>query len=283
MIRLAVLVPAPDYPEEWDWAYGVEARALEAAGFEVESRPWLEPGDLTAFDAVLPLVAWGYQDDSARWFALLERLESEGRTVINPVPVLRWNTDKAYLAELGAAGVATVPTRQAEELDAAALEAARREWGAELVVKPPVSASAYGTHRLAPTDSIPSDVLGKRMMIQPFLRSVVEEGEYSLMFFEGRFSHAIVKRAKSGDYRVQPHLGGTEQPCDPPPGSLDVAAAALAAAPALPAYARVDLIRLDDGTLAVIELELIEPSLWLDHAPDGGAAFAAAVRQRLGD
>ena len=120
------------------------------------------------------------------------------------------------------------------------------------------------------------------MLTQPFLRSVSDEGEYSVMLFGGRFSHAIVKRPKAGDYRVQPHLGGSERPCDPPAGAVELAQAALAVAPADAAYARVDLIRDNEGKLAVIELELIEPALWLQHAPDGGDSFARAIREALG-
>ena len=119
------------------------------------------------------------------------------------------------------------------------------------------------------------------MMMQPFLQSISDEGEYSVMLFGGRFSHAIVKRPKAGDYRVQPHLGGSEQPCEPPAGAIDLAHAALGAAPAKAAYARVDMVRDNDGNLAIIELELIEPALWLQHAPDGGDSFAAALRSAL--
>ena len=108
------------------------------------------------------------------------------------------------------------------------------------------------------------------------LPSVAAEGEYSLLLFDGEFSHAVVKRPKAGDYRVQPHLGGREKACVPPDGAIELAQRALAAAPAETTYARVDLIRGRDGDLKVIELELIEPSLWLEHAPDG-ASFAAAV------
>ena len=280
MIKAAVLVPAPDYPEDWAWTYDVEADALVRAGVAVEPLAWTDPGDLRAFDIVLPLVAWGYQSDPDRWFALLDRLAHEGVRVANPVPVLRWNTDKAYLQEVQAAGVPTVPTRLVKALDEDALEEARRDFGTELVIKPPISASAYGTHRLGPSDPVPADALGRTMMVQPFLQSVMAEGEYSLIFFDGVFSHAIVKRAKSGDYRVQPHLGGTEVKCDSPEGSRRVAEAALAVVPEPLAYARVDLIRLNDGRLGVIELELIEPSFWLQHAPDGGASFAAAVTKR---
>jgi glutathione synthase/RimK-type ligase-like ATP-grasp enzyme len=168
-----------------------------------------------------------------------------------------------------------------EALDESALIDARREYGEELVIKPPVSASADGTYRIAASHPLPDVARGKTMMVQPFLRSIAEEGEYSVMLFGGRFSHSIVKQPKAGDYRVQPHLGGTELPCAPPEGSIELAQAALAAAPTEAAYARVDMVRDNDGALAVIELELIEPSLWLQHAPDGGASFATALRAAL--
>ncbi|HTK58732.1 MAG TPA: hypothetical protein VL336_07100 [Sphingomicrobium sp.] len=279
-MRIAILTPAPDFWEEWDWAYDVEADALTRARIEVEPRPWSDPGDISGFDLVMPLVAWGYHFEPERWHSLLNRLESEGPAVLNPVPLLRWNSDKRYLAELGRKGIAVIPTRIAERLDEAALADARAEFGAELVIKPPVSASADGTHKLQLTDPLPDESRGRAMMIQPFLRSVAEEGEYSIMLFGGEYSHAIVKRPKAGDYRVQPHLGGSEQPCTPPPGSIELAKAALAAAPAEAAYARVDMIRDESGALAIIELELIEPALWLQHAPDD-AVFASAIRAAL--
>src|SRR3546814_12515287 len=84
--------------------------ALTAAGLAFEPRTWTGPGDLSGFDLILPLLAWGYPRAIARWYALLDRLEAEGLPVVNPVPVLRWNSDKAYLAELGGRGVAVVPT-----------------------------------------------------------------------------------------------------------------------------------------------------------------------------
>ena len=280
-MRALVFVPAPDFPEEWDWAYEVEAAVLLRAGFSVEARAWTEPGDFEGFDLVTPLVAWGYHLEPQRWHALLDRLEREGVPTLNPVPLLRWNSDKRYLAELGAKGISTIPTKVVEALDEAALAEARAEYGDELVIKPPVSASADGTHRLSACDTIPVDARGKAMMVQPFLRSVAEVGEYSIMLFGGKFSHSIVKRPKAGDYRVQPHLGGTEQPCAAPDGAIELAHAALAAAPAEAAYARVDMVRDNEGQLAIIELELIEPALWLQHAPDGGASFSQAIRDSL--
>lgn len=279
-MRVAVLVPRPDFHEDWGWAYDVEAEALRRGGFEVEARHWTEPGDLSDFDLVTPLVAWGYHADPAAWHALLDRLERESPVTLNPVPLLRWNSDKRYLAELSAKGVATIPTRLVAAMDEAALADARAEFGGDLIIKPPVSAGADGTHRLGPHDPLPADAKGKEMLVQPFLHAVTGEGEYSLLLFGGEFSHALVKRPKAGDYRVQPYLGGTEEACAPPDGAIELAQAALAAAPAASVYARVDLIRGADGGLKVIELELIEPALWLDLAPDKGASFVAALMER---
>lgn len=280
-MRAAILVPAPDYPEDWDWAYEVEAAVLLRAGFSVEARDWTDPGNLQQFDLVMPLVAWGYHQDPPRWHALLDQLGAIGVATLNPVPLLRWNSDKRYLVELGSKGIPTIPTRLVEALDEAALQEARAEFGDDLVIKPPVSASAYGIHRLGPNDPVPDEAAGQTMLVQPFLRAVADEGEYSVMLFGGRFSHTIVKRPKAGDYRVQPHLGGTESACEPPVGAVELAKSALAAAPAEAIYARVDMVRDNDGELAIIELELIEPALWLQHAPDGGKSFSDAILDRL--
>jgi len=280
--NVLILVPEPAYPEPWAWAFHVEAEVLRLAGFEVSARPWTAPGELAPFDCVLPLVAWGYHERYDDWLALLERLESEPVRCVNPPDVLRWNGDKAYLAELDAKGVPTVHTLAVEALDEHGLREARERFSCErLVVKPPVSASATGTYLLGPADKVPGEVAGRRMLIQPFMASIAREGEYSLMLFGGQFSHAIVKTPKSGDFRVQPHLGGSEVPADAPPGAIELAHAALATAPVEAVYVRVDMIADEDGELRIMELELIEPALWLQHAPDKGASFASAVRRAI--
>jgi len=277
-MHLCILVPDPAYPEPFAWAFHVEAEALREAGAEVTARPWTMPGDLSPFDLVLPLVAWGYHQRFAEWMALLDRLEADGAPVINPVPLLRWNSDKSYLTELAAKGVATVPTLEVDHLNEAALTAAHGVFGSdELVVKPPVSASAWGTFRLGKGEPVPEEVHGRRMLIQPWLSSVTETGEYSLILFDGELSHSVAKLPKAGDFRVQPEHGGNYVACETPEGALELALAALAAAPAKAAYARVDMVAGDNGELQIIELELIEPALFLDVAPDAKARFAAAV------
>jgi hypothetical protein len=158
------------------------------------------------------------------------------------------------------------------------LEEARREFDSDwLVVKPPVSASASGTHRIGPAEDLPSDSRGRAMIIQPLMEGIATTGEFSLMLFDGEFSHAVVKRPKTGDFRVQPHLGGVTLPSPPPPGAIALGKQALAAAPARATYARVDMVPDEDGSLLIMELELIEPALFLDHAPDKGAAFTRSI------
>lgn len=276
--RVAILVPTPDYYEKWQPAFARKAAALTGAGLVVEQRVWTDPGDLAGFDLILPLFAWGYQRDVAAWYALLDRLEAEGLPVVNPVSVLRWNSDKAYLAELGAKGVAVVPTVEVAALGEASLTDARTRLGTdEVVIKPAISGGADGTHRLAPGAPIPADALSQRRLVQPLMPGILTDGEFSLFFFGGAFSHAIVKRPASGDFRVQEQFGGRETAWEASGEARALAAAALAAAPAPPVYARVDMVGDAAGKLHIMELELIEPSLFLHHAPDAGAAFGRAV------
>ena len=278
-MRIAVLVPDPDYPEPWRWTYEPQAAPLTEAGAKVEPIVWTEAGDMSAYDLVLPLVAWGYHLKYDRWLGLLERAEAERWPMINPPALLRWNSDKAYLAELIERGVPTVPTLAVESCSDADIEEARRRFGSDwLVIKPPVSAGAARTHRLGPSDDLPGDSVRQPMIIQPLIEEIARTGEFSLMLFDGEFSHAVVKRPAAGDFRVQEHLGGETLPCKAPPaGAVRLAQAALAAAPAKATYARVDIVPDDAGTLMIMELELVEPSLFLDHAPDGGAAFRRSI------
>jgi glutathione synthase/RimK-type ligase-like ATP-grasp enzyme len=278
-MRIAFLVPAPDYPEPWHWAFEPEAGVLREAGAEVDAVAWTEAGNLSRFDLVMPLVAWGYHKDYERWLALLDCCEAQRVRLINPPALLRWNGDKAYLAELAGRGVPTVPTMAVEQCCDEDLEEARRRFDTEwLVIKPPISASAHGTHRIGPNGDLPGDSRGKPMIVQPLIEEITTTGEFSLMLFDGIYSHAVVKRPKSGDFRVQEYLGGVTLPCKAPPsGAIELARAALKAAPAHAAYARVDIVADDEGVLRIMELELVEPSLFLDHAPDGGDSFARAI------
>lgn len=282
--RLAILSPVPEYEENWSH---IKADYIRLFGEDTAFIDWTKAGNLSEFDLVTPLLAWGYPREAGTWFALLDRMEAEAAAVSNPVSVLRWNSDKAYLAELGAAGVATVPTRMSEALDKSALSDARAEFGCdELVIKPPISGGADGTFRLANDEMVPESVAGSRMMIQPFLPSIAAEGEYSLFYFGGRLSHSIIKRPAAGDFRVQDQYGGYEEAIEAPSDSIQLAEQALAVTSKITgtdtlAYARSDMLRDGDGHFRLMELELIEPSLFLHFAADRGAAFADALLSQM--
>lgn len=277
-LKLAFLVPAPDFEEEWRWAFDAEAAALVAGGVEVDPIPWTVAGDLSGYDLVLPLVTWGYFERPDEWFAFLDRLERESLPVVNPPALLRWNSDKQYLAELGERGVPTVPTLAAEALSPEQLDEARSRFGTErLIVKPPISGGAFETYLLEPGEGVPPSVQGRRMIVQPFI-SAIKDGEYSLILFDDVLSHCVVKRPRDGDFRVQPHYGGETAVCDVPDGAAELAAAALAAAPAKATYARVDIIRDDSGELRIMELELVEPALFLHVVPEAETTFANAIK-----
>jgi glutathione synthase/RimK-type ligase-like ATP-grasp enzyme len=283
MSKIAILTPAPDYWENWSLPKAHYERLL---GPSLTFRLWTDPGDLSGFEIVLPLLTWGYQRDVPGWFALLDRLESEGLPMANPAKVLRWNSDKTYLAELSAAGVATVPTLIRESMSDAALASAREILESpRLVVKPPISGGADGTFLIGPSDPLPAEAVGQRMLVQPYLPAISEDGEYSLFYFCGHYSHAISKHPAEGDFRVQEQFGGVERSIEAPADARTLAETALAATDKLLdcgplTYARIDMVRDGEGAFRLMELELIEPSLFLHFAADEGAMFAEAVKAK---
>jgi glutathione synthase/RimK-type ligase-like ATP-grasp enzyme len=278
--KICILTAAPDYFEDLGPARATYQRLL---GDDIHFRHWTDPGDLSGFDLVLPLLVWGYQRDCPRWFTLLDQLEQQQIRIANPVSVLRWNSDKSYLLELEKSGVAVVPTLISTALTAHDMAKAAQTFGTDqLVIKPPISGGADGTFRLQKHQPLPEEITGKPMLIQPFQPAIAQEGEYSLFYFGGTFSHAILKRPAKGDFRVQEFLGGSESGTDCPAGAQDLAVQARQTAEQILGsgtllYARVDMLRDPDGHFRLMELELIEPSLFFEHAADGGALFASAV------
>ena len=273
---VVILTPDPAetrYGARIGAAFSDYARALETVGLRAGRQPWtLGPAPGAALH--LPLLAWGYHRQEARWRAVLDAWPADA-PLANPPALLRWNTAKTYLAELEAKGVPTIPTVFTDRANAAMVEAARvRFGGGEVVLKPQVSAGSQDTWRLAPGQTAHLDAPA---MIQPFLASVAGEGELSLFLFNGALSHAVAKRATGGDFRVQPQFGAQIAAVPAPADAKEVAAAALAGCPAPPLYARVDLLRDDRGRLRLIELEVIEPDLYLQTSTTAAEAFARAV------
>ncbi len=245
------------------------------AGLVIRPRPWdLGSGE---GDATLAFFAWGYHTQVDRWLALLATWPTES-VLLNPPTLLAWNTRKTYLAELEAKGTPIVPSRFGDA-DQASVDATFDHFGVDtLVVKPQISAGSYQTTRVARGDRV---VPLADAIIQPFIASVGSEGELSLFFIGGAFSHAARKVAKTGDFRVQPQFGGVFTPLTPEPEARALAERVVAALPVVPLYVRVDLLRLADGTLALIEVEAIEPDLYPGIDPGVPARLAAAVRAAI--
>lgn len=284
MSRILILTPDPASPAasgRWRQVFDRMVVPLSREGVEVEGRPWTSLGDPTEFDLVAPLVTWGYHADFERFLDMIRTLETSGVPVANPPSVLRWNADKAYLNRLWSQGAPAIPTLFLDRTDAASVALAGERLGAtRLVVKPRISAGSYRTLRIRVGDSLDGAPDGAAL-VQPYLPSVETEGETSLIFIEKAFSHAIRKVAAPGEFRVQPEFGGRIAPLDPPEDVMAAATAILDAVEEPLLYARVDMVRDLEGRPALIELELLEPDLYLDHDPGAGRAFAEAVRRRL--
>ena len=284
--RVAILTPDPadeGYRTRWRDVLERNAEPLRAAGIAVEGRSWAQADDLAGFDLVLPLLAWGYPRAHRQWIEAVARWESGGVRLYNQATVLRWNADKNYLGRLAERGAPVVPTLFAERLTEEALEEAMRRFGTgRLVAKPQISSTAWQTIRWAPGDAFDAGPRGPAM-IQPYLGRIETEGEISLLYFGGVFSHAISKRPQPGDFRVQPEYDGIIAAHRPEPDELAAAASILAALDEELLYARIDLVRGTQGEPLLIEAELIEPDLYLEYGPSAGAAFAAATAELISE
>ena len=287
--RVAILTPDPadgTYADAWPDVLDRLAGALANAGVAAMPMPWTEHvddcGALMEFPLVVPLLAWGYHLDHARWLRACQAWQDAGVPMANPAAVLARNSDKRYLAELGRQGVAIPPTTWTDRVTREQLDAMFDATGAErLIVKPTVSGGAWKTRSLR-RDETSADLPGGDMMIQPYLPTIETEGETSLLFFGGRLSHVVNKRPVAGDFRIQVQYGGryTAAPV-PPAGALALATQTLAAIDAPLLYARIDVVPDNDGRWLLMEAELIEPDFYLDHDPNAGAGFAKAVQELL--
>lgn len=289
MIDVAILTPDPRDNAHADLWQKVLARlqlALGEEGIAAMPTPWTAHVDdavaLRGYPCVLPLLAWGYHHDHARWLRACRTWKQEAVALSNPPDVLAWNSDKHYFAELAARGVAVPATTFTDHVTQQQLDDAFDATGAEaLIVKPAVSGGAWKTRRVRRGEVV-EDNTGTTMLIQPYLPTIASEGETSLLFFGGRLSHVVNKRPRSGEFRVQEEFGGLYTVLDPPPaGALALAEQTLAAIDAPLLYARIDTVPDADGRWLLMEAELIEPDFYLGVAPGRGAAFARAVRERL--
>ncbi len=258
--------------------------ALKAHGMGAAYLPWkTTPLDMfAAADAVLPLCCWDYYDDPGRFLGWIDALEARRAKLLNGPDLLRWNFRKTYLLELAAAGLAVPKTLHLQE---ASRQTVERDMGRQAAVLKPVSSqNGHGIHKLEWADRArwPSSAeLSGEWLLQEFQEDIGALGETTLTFIDGIFSHAVRRVLKPGEWRANPQFGITYERVEVSRDVIDTAQVYIDHLPQAPLYARVDGLARPGGFM-LMELELIDPYLYLEFAPGSADVMARAVLRRLG-
>jgi glutathione synthase/RimK-type ligase-like ATP-grasp enzyme len=263
------------------------ADALSALGVEVVPVPWTEIDPYSVIDAP-PIVlrsTWDYHRVPTMFVAWLDALADSGRLTINAPQIARDNVDKIYLQALEASGIAIPKTHWLDRVDNLAIDRAMRDEGWDrAVLKPRIAATAYGTLLISKGAALPEEDLAPARasgaLVQEVVPEIIGRGETSIVYAGGAFSHAVVKRAKDGEFRVQQDFGGRVEAGSPSAPLLSFAASVMALVPDTSLYARVDVVESSRGPL-LMELELIEPELYFLHVPGAAAPMAQLIVDRL--
>jgi len=260
---------------------------LAVRGITVEDVSWRNGwANWDDYEMVIIRSPWDYQHSVHEFMTVLENIDASSAVLWNPIDVVRWNVRKTYLQQLHDQGVVIVPSRFVTSPTELQIRGMFAAFGSDqIVIKPVVGANANDTFWLRSDSS--ADLLQqietlyrrRLALLQPFIRSVVEYGETSHIFFDGQHSHSVLKTPKAGDFRVQEEHGSRIESLQPDLGLIECAKRALEPVPQQTLYSRVDLVELSNGQQAVMELELIEPSLYLSYDADSAERFADAIQR----
>jgi glutathione synthase/RimK-type ligase-like ATP-grasp enzyme len=261
---------------------------LRKKGLNISHQIWDDPAvDWSQFDLLILKSPWDYFDKIVAFYAWLDKLEELEVRVLNPIKTVRWNADKRYLLDLQEQGVKVVPTIWLER--GSAFDAAQvfeKLQSDKVIVKPAVSGGAKNTLALtlaqaeAETSHISKLLQQESFLAQPFVEEIKTKGEWSFLFFNGEYSHSVLKTAKPGDFRVQHFFGGTVQTPEPPAALLEAAHNIVDNHAQGCLYARVDGVE-QNGELALMELELIEPFLFMPMSEGAFERYYEALREQL--
>jgi glutathione synthase/RimK-type ligase-like ATP-grasp enzyme len=261
---------------------------LRDRGHDVAPVVWDDEGvDWDAWDAVVIRSCWDYHLKVDRFRAWIDRLERSGVRLVNSPDVLRWNMHKGYLLDIARAGGRIPPTRLVPQGAAQLLLDELREAGwMTSVIKPAISSTGFSTrlvegHPTSDDEQVYATMRAEGdVLLQAYVPEVRQHGEWSFVFFGGRYSHAALKRAAAHEFRVHIEWGGTVEAVAPPPQLVQQAQAVVDALALDTVYARVDGTEVGED-LVVMELELIEPELFFDHHPEATARLADALARRM--
>ncbi len=259
---------------------------LRSKNWEVDHVSWNDKtSDWNDYELVIIRSTWDYLDHPKEFTGALSKIDASRAILANSINLIKWNIRKTYLRELENQGVPVVPTTWLHSINCEGIEQCFEHFDSdELVVKPQYGLNGFGTYRctsgsLSDTYIEMSEELGSRaVMVQPLMRDILSEGEYSTYYFNGDYSHAVHKIPKPGDFRVQEKFGGKFKAIKPSKEMLEISNFLFSRLPELPLYARVDLVP-DKGDLCLMELELIEPTLAFDLAPEAVWNFVEAVEK----
>jgi len=271
-------------PAGWTVDAELAFPSLEAMGWQIDSLPWRSEGvDWDRFDAVYVGTPWDYPEDPGRFLQVLECINRSGAVLVNDIALVRWTIPKSYLRDVEEMGVAIVPSIWGETMDVDLIENAFSDFAVDkLIVKPVISTNATDTFLIA-RENLP-DLISQLIetftrrpfLVQPFISNIQSDGEYSLFYFNRVFSHAIQKIPKPDDFRVQEEYGAEIMPADPEPALREAGDQLMKVVDPMPVYSRADFVRGADGRFLVMELELIEPSMYLRMDADAPQRFADA-------
>jgi glutathione synthase/RimK-type ligase-like ATP-grasp enzyme len=256
---------------------------IAETGFHVDEPVWSDASvDWGQYEAVVIGSTWDYHTRLDEFLAWVNRVNNMTR-VYNLPKFIEWNSRKTYLNEMAAAGMNVIPTLKIRPDSHYTLDRLMKLLPAErLLIKPLVGAGAYGIKVFDPGDeeAFAAAKEGGEFLVQPYLSTIETEGEISMIMIDGQYSHSVLKRPKDGDFRVQEEWGGSVDLWQASDAEIEVASIAMAILPERPLYARVDLVWLQDKP-AVMELELIEPDLYLRHSTGSAEALASTLAQRI--
>ena len=261
---------------------------LEALGLKVERKSWSNSNyDWSTTKAVVFRTTWDYFDRFKEFRSWIEKVK-DNVMLINSWDIIEWNMDKHYLDDLAQNGIDVTPTLFIEKGDDLSLKMAFKKLGhEEAILKPVISGAARHTYRInrVNLDELEGQFAAlineESMMIQPFMKNILSFGEISLMLFDGKYSHAIIKKAKPGDFRVQDDFGGTVEHYKASEEEIQFAENVFKACKYQPVYGRVDMTYDNDDKLVVMELELVEPELWFRYNKNSAALMARALANKI--
>ena len=247
-----------------------------------------EDVDWNDYAAVIVRSTWDYQNDSEKFLGVLENINNSSAHLENDLELMKWNMNKKYLFDLEKKGVRIVDTIWEKNFNSNnAYNYFDKLNSEEIIIKPNISANADNTFRLSKEKLIENmekleQIFSQReFMVQPFMQSIVDEGEYSLFYFNGTFSHSVLKKPKENDFRVQEEHGGIFKSVNPTKQQNSIAESIIKKLSTIPLYARADLVRTTQNEFVLMELELIEPSLYLNTDKQSPERFAKAFNERM--